>query len=439
MKEDEHSFSLRGVAAAYVRKALMARYLPLYVALLAVILTLLSLRAGLLSKEAGIATCAYLFSYELFIDCAPWIRRCKALLGYVLVVLIWRLAWSSLGYGVLGISIYVDPIREPLYFAVEFVKRAPLYLLGQWALPPSEIALVLDSNGTLLLWIGALLFLTLLAVIMWPVIRHDRISRFWALGMILSVIPACTAIPGDRMLFFVGLGAMGVLAQFFVYVFGRQTRPPKNHARQVACKVLAYLLILIHLIIAPLGLPVRAGYPMGTEESYKQLYVNTVMDSTVEKQDVIIVNPPVAITVMLLPVFRELEGQPVPLRVRVLSPALKNPLTVHRLDAQTLVVRPDKGYLLEVFDRIFRDDRHPMQVGQRVELTGMTIEVTELTEEGRPAEAIFRFAVPLEDSSLRWLQWKNGEFIPFRPPAIGGTLKLEASTPSIQWPGESSG
>ena len=56
----------------------------------------------------------------------------------------------------------------------------------------------------------------------------------------------------------------------------------------------------------------------------------------------------------------------------------------------------------------------------------MIVEVTELTNDGRPAEASFEFAVPLEDSSLRWLKWKDGRFEPFVLPEIGETIEVHA-------------
>lgn len=47
-----------------------------------------------------------------------------------------------------------------------------------------------------------------------------------------------------------------------------------------------------------------------------------------------------------------------------------------------------------------------------------------MTPDGRPFTVRFRFAVPLEDPSLRWLQWKDNRFIPFTPPAVGQTVTL---------------
>jgi hypothetical protein len=106
-------------------------------------------------------------------------------------------------------------------------------------------------------------------------------------------------------------------------------------------------------------------------------------------------------------------------------------VAIRRTDSRTLVVRPKDGYLAWFFDRLFRGERHPMTLGERVELTGMSVEVTALTEDGRPAEATISFAVPLEDRSLRWLQWREGEFVPFSLPPVGAAVEVYAHIPSF--------
>ena len=83
----------------------------------------LLLTASLLAKEAGIATCAYLFAYALFLDRGTRRERFLALLPYAAVVLVWRIAWTHLGYGVWGIEIYVDPVVEPLRYAAAVLRR----------------------------------------------------------------------------------------------------------------------------------------------------------------------------------------------------------------------------------------------------------------------------------------------------------------------------
>ncbi|MHC4691715.1 MAG: hypothetical protein ACYS67_03155, partial [Planctomycetota bacterium] len=65
---------------------------------------------SLLSAEAGIATCAYLGAYALCIDRDRFVRRFTALIPYAAVVIIWRIFWTYLGYGVAHVGCYVDPL-----------------------------------------------------------------------------------------------------------------------------------------------------------------------------------------------------------------------------------------------------------------------------------------------------------------------------------------
>ena len=48
-----------------------------------------------------------------------------------------------------------------------------------------------------------------------------------------------------------------------------------------------------------------------------------------------------------------------------------------------------------------------MQVGQVVDLREVSVEVTEMTGDGRIAQAAFTFAHPLDDSRYGWLLWNE--------------------------------
>jgi hypothetical protein len=67
-----------------------------------------------------------------------------------------------------------------------------------------------------------------------------------------------------------------------------------------------------------------------------------------------------------------------------------------------------------------------MTLGQQVELTGMRAEVLALTPNGRPLEVRMQFTVPLEDASLKWLQWdwERNAYVPFTLPAVGETVRV---------------
>ncbi len=162
---------------------------------------------------------------------------------------------------------------------------------------------------------------------------------------------------------------------------------------------------------------------MGPHYFLKNCHLLPNMDSSIEKQDLIFLNHPLPAHPLYMLSARAVNKLPLPRRTRTLASALSR-MTVRRPDAQTLLIRLSKGYISRWFDRLFRSEDHPMALGERVELTGMTVEITELSDDGRVIEASVRFAVPLEDSSLRWLRWKDDHFEPFVPPAIGEVLRF---------------
>jgi hypothetical protein len=398
---------------------------------LGIILGPLLLTISLLSAEAGIATCVYLAAHVFFIDRSPWRRRFASMIPYVAVVIIWRFLWSYLDYGVADIGAYVDPLNEPLRYITAVKDRAPFFLLGQLALPPSDIATMISPQYSIPLWRIALFFLVLLTVLLIPILRRQRSARFWAMGMLLSVLPICATFVSDRLLLFVGIGAMGLVAQFISVVFGKVDWRPKIIFWRVPAVMLAVLFIMIHLFIAPFAFTVRAYCPMVPKQIADKLMIAGPLDESVENQDLIIINPPVAFVMLTSPLIWEANNYPMPRHIRVLTSSLFQPVEVHRPDAGTLIVKPRYGYYVYVLDALFRNEQHPFSVGDRVELTGMTVEIKEMTDDGRASVAAFKFSVPLEDPSLRWLQYKNGEFIPFTPPPIGQSVVLQVEKLSL--------
>ncbi|UCG58532.1 MAG: hypothetical protein JSU70_03285 [Phycisphaerales bacterium] len=386
------------------------------------------LAAGLLSAEAGISTCAYLAAHAIFVDRASVRKRVSALVPYAAVVVTWRLLWTHLGYGVENLGIYIDPLSNPLQFLAAVKDRAPLLLLGQWSLPLTDLTMMLPPWHVLFLWRAALVLLALMILAFGPLLWRDRISRFWATGMILSVLPICATFPSERLLLFVGIGAMGLVAQLLCVVFTKSQARPKRLWWRIPAISLVVIFILSHLIISPLALLFRAANPMAPKKFTDLLMIDS-LDDAVRNQDLVVVNPPVAFLVMTCPLTWEANNQPIPRHMRVLTSSLLEPVKIHRPDANTLVVRPAYGYYAWVLDALFRDKLHPFAVGDRVELTGMTVEIMEMTPDGRPAEAAFRFSVPLEDPSLRWLQYEDRDFTPFTPPDIGESVILKAPTP----------
>jgi len=323
-----------------------------------------------------------------------------------------------------GVQFYVDPTGEPLRYALAVVQRAPILLLGQWGFPPSDAAIFLDSRGQAVLALAATAVVLLIGLAMVPMLRRSKTARFWAGGMMLSLLPICATLPMDRLLTFVGIGAFGLIGEF-LHAWWSGSLGLRRRWGQGATRAVAVALVAIHLIAAPVFLPLRAGNPMGPNRLVKTFHVTTPMDSQVEDQDVVIVNGPVAMLAGYLQPMRALQGEPVPRHVRILGPS-QAAVEVRRVDDRTLVLRPDGGYLAWPYDEGFRGTDHPMALHERVELPGMTAEVTGLTPDGRPAEVVFRFAAPLEDRKFRWLCWdmQSRTYVSFVPPRVGEAIRL---------------
>jgi len=347
----------------------------------------------------------------MFIDSGKLRGRLASLLPTACVVVLWRVVYVALGYGVSGTGLYIDPVLEPMRFAGAIAERGLFLLQLQWAIPSSRVH------------VYGVVFFVVLAVLLVPLLRRSRSARFWATGMLLSVIPICGTYPDPRLLIFVGLGAFGLMAELIAAALSAGQRPATPLWRWPAVAFSVFF-IAVHLVLAAVGLAGRAARPFGPKGLMEDVIHAIPLGDGVEQRDVIFVNAPIAYGGHL-PILRAMEGRSVPRHTRVLGPS-GAAVRLNRPNAHTLVVRPRGGYLSEIPDRIVRSRAHPMSLGQTIELTGLTIRVTRLTADGRPAEVAFRFDVPLEDPSLLWLHWADGRFEPFTPPEVGQTAELAA-------------
>jgi len=382
--------------------------------------------ASLCSKEEGIATSAYLFAYSLWMDDATIGKRFLTLVPYGLVLIVWRVVRDSLGFGVAHMGYYADPFTDPGRFLSALADRYPVLLWGQWA-GLSELWMFFRST----IWRIAVGYACFLGLLFWPLLRRDRTARFFATGMLLAVIPVCATFPMDRLLMFTGLGAFGLMVRFWNAVFAADgPRPPFILWRMVAVPT-ALLLVVLHVVAAPLVLAVRASAPFGPRRVLDSMYPTVRFDETIEQQDLVVVNPPGAGSVGICLLNYEHDGMPSPRAVRALAPGLE-PVTLKRTDDRTLIVVPDGGYVKFFWDRLFRNEQYPLKVGDQVHMARMTANVLTIENE-RPKVVAFRFEVPLEDASLRWVRFQAGKFVPWTPPPVGEAVTLRPQLEPEPW------
>jgi hypothetical protein len=375
---------------------------------------------SLLSAEAGLATGAYILSYTLFLERCSLRERIASMAPYGLVFFFWGMVYSLQGYGVQGIPLYTDPLRDPFSYLVSLFFRAPVYLLGQWALPPLFVYRIVPS----LMHKAGLILTCCLALISFPLIRRYPTARFWTAGMLLSLLPICAVMPQERHLLFVGLGAMGLLAQWFFWIYQVEW-VSKSRLWRSAIRILSVLFILIHVVIAAINLPISVRAIALFDNNIERVSASLPSGPEFKNRKFVLVNTPVYwVFVTWVIGRRAVQGRFTPL---VALTSGSSSLVLTRSNKHTVEIRTENGSLTE-YDLVFIKSirKFSMQPGQIVKLDDINVEVLEV-EDGLPSSARFRFLVPLEDQSLVWFRWQDGSYVPFTPPAVGETITIEGA------------
>ncbi len=388
----------------------------------------LLLALSLLAGESGIASVGYLFAYTVTIDRRP--DRWRALIPHAVVVLAWGVTYVALHYGAKGSGLYVEPLADPLGFAQAAVSHLPVLVTGQFAGIWSELYAALTGTAATLFVVGCSVYVLLLLDVLKVTLKVSPEARFWALGMFLSVVPICSTIPADRLLIFVGVGAMGLVACFISAPEGIPGVTSASRVRRVSVNLWLYGLVLTHLVIAPLVLPIRSLTMKTVGDSMRRADDSVPSDASIADKTVIAINPPADTYLAFVPIMRASmasSGRPAPRHVRWLAVG-QTDIEVTREAPNTLRVSPAGGYLAMASEQLVRDPDNRFDLGQRVMLTGVTVEVVALTDDGRPASTRWTFDRPLEDPSLLWLQWSDHPigFAPYTPPPVGTTSTLAA-------------
>jgi hypothetical protein len=352
-----------------------------------------------------------------------------SLLPYALAFVLWRAAYAGLGYGTHGSGLSVDPVHDPLGFVRAVAVRLPVLVLAQLAIPPSdvwEVFPVVAPWAQGVVYVAALGVMALVLWLLWPVLRRERATRFWALGTVLSALPACSQVPHDRLLLFVGVGGQALVARLLgAFIAREEWCVTGSRLVRIRTAVAAVFLIVIHLVIAPAWLTFRARGPADVTAMLAVADRTVPSDEGVRERTVVLVNPPADAFAGYLPMMRAATGRPVPGRLRWLTTGA-SAATLERLDDRTLRVSLADGFLSLASERMQRSAANPMRVGYTVSLSGMTVTVTAVTSDVRPKEIRARFDAPLEDRTLVFLQWTPDGYVPFTVPSIGETVTLPA-------------
>lgn len=380
-----------------------------------------ALAFGLLASEGAIAVTAYLFAHVVFVEAGPLGKRLLRLLPYAAVTVAWAAVYRALGYGISHSGVYFDPLGDPSGYLNALPERFTMLWLSQLGGPWSEgwnAYSVMFPGVEVVVLMLAVIVITGTALLFAPLLRVSATARFWLAGALLATLPACGAFPADRLLPWVGVGAMGITAEFFASVVLRVRT-------DLLARVGSLCVVAAHLVMGPFLLPLRAMGIAQVRAAIERGDRGVPSDPSIASKVVVYLNPPADPFASYIPITRAALGIPRPLGQRWLSTGAGSEVLVERLDERTLRVKPAGGLLTLPSERLFRNTKHhPFRAGDVVDLPESRITVTQVTSDGRPRVVEARFDRPLEDPSYVFLEWKGATYVPFELPAVGSPVTI---------------
>jgi hypothetical protein len=374
---------------------------------------------ALLSAESGIAIAGYLVAYALCIDREERAGRILSLAPGAFVIVVWRAVYVALGHGIASSGAIADPLVDPIGFAQRAAQSIPIQLASALTTLSPDVL----TRHPRALAVGAVVATALLVLVgraFWAVLRRDDVARFFAVGALLSSLPLGATLPSDRHLFWVGIGAIGLVSKVAEALDARRVGIPVPRGLQgwiggalIVCRA-----------GTPFAFALRGEGPSVMQYSLERVAATLPNDAATPGQTVVVLNAPVDVFASVVPVLCIAKGKPFPKHMYFLY-AGRDDLTVSRVDADALDVRPRRGWMPDVTERSYRSE--PFRAGEVVDMARMRAEVRALTPDRRADDVRFTFTENLDDPSLVWMQWGARGLERVAPPRVGEAMYVAAA------------
>lgn len=383
------------------------------------IASVLLLAASLFSAEIGISTTCYLGAHALAINRRGIVKGVMSLWPYILVSVLWWVTYKLGHFGANNSDVnYIDPLESPIIFLSNLGARIPVVLFSQFGIIPADVYGFGTEPFTAYL-VVSVIFLLIIGYLLFPLLKQSAIARFWLLGAFLSVFPISTTIPSDRNLLFVGLGASALIG--LLYEALRQ-----ENTTQKLYRVLASVILFLHLVISPLLLPVTSFTPrimnllMGLDIAAK-LPVKS------NDENILILGLPMPIALGTMPQLFA-RNLPLPHHIWLLS-SLQNEFSIEGISEASFLLR-SKTPMVSGIEEVLRDiKKHPLAPGFSVQLSGVRVVVQDVDNLGHPMTLALTFEKEALQHS-RVVVFKNWKFEDIVLPGIGQTLEQDLRLPS---------
>lgn len=379
------------------------------------------------SSEGAIAAWGYLGAYALCIDRAPVRDRLRALAPLLAVTVLWMALSAALGFGVRGSGIYVDPRSHPIDFVVVTLERLPETLRAQFTIP-LEIERTFQPGAQQVSAVVTYALLGLIALAAIPLLRRSATARFFALGVVGSALPVCAGGAEPRLLFLIGFGGHGFIAELIgACLLAWPGLPPLRRA--LAAVVVAASLFL-HGPVAAITAPLTPAIWVTIHRQLRQVAASLPTGPGYEQHALMILNTNYLLAQMFVALYRTTSSTQGAALTHLLSASL-TPVHLTRVDLNAITLEPEGGFLVEPTSKLVRRPNEPFKVGEVIPLFGPRITVQAVTGDGRP-QRIRIDVFDLEDPHWIWMAWSDQQqrYVRVTLPPVGQSMVIAGSGPS---------
>lgn len=444
---------------------------------------------GLMCGEGTIAICAYLFAYAVAMGSDTWRGRMLSLAPYAAITIVYLALYRASGFGASGSAWYTDPGSDFTGWIGMISTNIPILLFSGWFVWPSPVFSAGWPMNAVYFVVMLLLILGTLLVLR-PMLHSNPRTRFWLIGTVFALVPVASVVAQPRVLTIAAIGGAGLIAEYLSGWFNARQcvkligsiagltvvvrvadsalrlgslmylviaillvavlaalvlRGEKSGSwalssgpRRWSAVALFCVFVVANLIYAPNLLTVQAMVHGSSGQKYDAAYDSLPFDASVVNRDLILLQASNDFTCYYFMLRRSANVQLMPGHLRMLSSTFR-PMTVERPDASTLVLRTEKGFISDPVFSVYRSAKRPMNQGETVRLTGVTVTVLKTDPAGWPLEAAFVFDKPLDDDLYLWytgarVRERNPRtgrlarverYFPIAPPAVGEKVTIQ--------------
>ncbi|HEX3697610.1 MAG TPA: hypothetical protein VH374_19720 [Polyangia bacterium] len=402
---------------------------------------------GLLAGEAAVSGLMYVVAYELTAggsgrDGSLW-RRVRSLVPVGILLIGYAALYRLTGSGVRGSGAYIDPVRDGAAFLGAAAQRVPAQFgalvfgapLDLWLLPPLQPILI--AIGVVAVVATMPWFRATARALPAP---DQRGARWLAWGAALGLLPTSAGLLGERSIAAASVGGAVLVAALL-----RQTKAWQRASRSIAAPddkslrsrrlrrvglfIGLWALALPNLVLAAPWLVTKLLFMRWNGHLVEHVAETAVAGAGPARRTVLLWSDD-AFVGSYTPIVARL-GHPDALpsfRVMAMAPV---DLEITRVAPDTLELGCVGAPLLaSEWERLFRTPAQPLVAGMTLPLDGVTVRVV-ADVGGRPSRVQFRFVVPLDDPSLRFLEWRGRRLVSAELPPLGQTRRLYRSPPLI--------